>query len=102
MNQRGAAHRSAIIGVCICADIDALELGVESYDLVTFIASLHHMNNLADINAKKQLRPSRRLWAVEYIGPARFQFPDEDTALLSRGASQLEEILDARIAISVR
>ena len=71
---------------CICADIDALELGVESYDLVTFIASLHHMNDLPDIlgKCKAALRPGGRLWAVEYIGPDRFQFPDKDTEFAKR------------------
>jgi ubiquinone/menaquinone biosynthesis C-methylase UbiE len=71
---------------CICADIDALELGTESYDLVTFIASLHHMNDLPDIlgKCKAALRPGGRLWAVEYIGPDRFQFPDKDTEFARR------------------
>jgi ubiquinone/menaquinone biosynthesis C-methylase UbiE len=71
---------------CICGDIDALDLAPASYDLVTFIASLHHMSDLDDIlgRCKRALKPGGRLWAVEYIGPDRFQFPDRDTEFAKR------------------
>lgn len=71
---------------CICADIDTLQLGVEAYDLVTFIASLHHMSDVEEIlgKCKMALKPGGRLWAVEYIGPDRFQFPDEHTEFAKR------------------
>ena len=86
-----ARHDAAAVGVsdkitCICEDIDDLDLGVERYDLVTFIASLHHMNDLEGIlgKCKIALKPGGLLWAVEYIGPDRFQFPDQDTEFAKR------------------
>lgn len=71
---------------CFCQDIDSLKLGVGRYDLVTFIASLHHMNDLDALlrKCKTALKLGGRLWAVEYIGPDRFHFPDEDTAFAKR------------------
>jgi SAM-dependent methyltransferase len=71
---------------CICQDIDSLDLEVERYDLITFIASLHHMNDLDAIlrKCKVALKTGGRLWAVEYIGPDRFQFPDEHTEFAKR------------------
>ena len=71
---------------CICQDVDSMELGVERYDLVTFIASLHHMDDLETLlrKCRAALKPGGRLWAVEYIGPDRFQFPDEHTEFAKR------------------
>jgi SAM-dependent methyltransferase len=71
---------------CICKNIDELALGVERYDLVTFIASLHHMDDLDGLlrKCRAALKPGGLLWAVEYIGPDRFQFPDKDTAWAKR------------------
>jgi len=71
---------------CICGDIDAFDLGVERYDLITFIASLHHMSDLDGLlgKCKVALKPGGHIWAVEYIGPDRFQFPDEHTEFAKR------------------
>jgi len=70
---------------CICQDIDTLDLGVERYDVITFMASLHHMANLDILRkCKTALKPGGRLWAAEYIGPDRFQFPDEHAEFARR------------------
>jgi SAM-dependent methyltransferase len=70
----------------LCQDIDSAELGTDRYDIVTFIASLHHMANLdlALRKCKAALKPGGRLWAVEYIGPDRFQYPDKHTEFAKR------------------
>jgi SAM-dependent methyltransferase len=82
-----AAKRHAnAIGVgdkvnCVCADIHKVDLVPDSYDVITFIASLHHIDDLDRVLAKcrNALKPGGKLWAVEYIGPDRFQYPDEHT-----------------------
>jgi len=71
---------------CIFGDIDSFDLGIERYDLITFIASLHHMCDLDSLlhKCKVALKPTGRLWAAEYIGPDRFQFPEEHTEFARR------------------
>lgn len=69
-----------------CADIHQTDLEPGSYDLITFIASLHHIDDLEGILTKcrRALAPGGLLWAAEYIGPDYFQFPDEHTELARR------------------
>lgn len=64
-------------------DIQAADLGDERYDLITFIASLHHMADLDGVLAKchRALKLGGVLWAAEYIGPDRFDYPNEHTRL---------------------
>lgn len=70
----------------VCEDIAFADLGKERYDLVTFIASLHHIAALDETlrKCKEALKPGGHLWAVEYIGPDRFQYPDEHTEFARR------------------
>lgn len=80
--RRGIAARARFI----CADINAATLPPHTYDIVTFIASLHH---IAALDATLQachdaLLPGGVLWAAEYVGPDRFAFPDADTAFAKR------------------
>ena len=86
-----ARHSAAEMGIgdkinCRCEDIHAVDLAPESYDVVTFIASLHHIEDVAGILAKckRALKPGGLLWAVEYVGPDRFQYPDEHTEFAKR------------------
>jgi SAM-dependent methyltransferase len=67
-------------------DIYETDLGSETYDVVTFVASLHHMEDLDGILAKckRALKPGGVLWAIEYIGPDRFQYPPEHTEFAKR------------------
>ncbi len=64
-------------------DIHAADLGENRYDVITFIASLHHIDNLDAVltQCHRALKPGGVLWAAEYVGPDRFDFPPEHTAL---------------------
>jgi ubiquinone/menaquinone biosynthesis C-methylase UbiE len=64
-------------------DIHKADLGENRYDLITFIASLHHIDDLDGVLAQcyRALKPGGVLWAAEYIGPDRFDYPPEHTAL---------------------
>jgi 2-polyprenyl-3-methyl-5-hydroxy-6-metoxy-1,4-benzoquinol methylase len=80
--KRGVADKASFI----CKDIHSVDLAPGSYDLITFIASLHHIEDLDGIlrQCEKALAPGGLLWAAEYIGPDYFQYPDEDTELARR------------------
>lgn len=64
---------------CRVGDIQAADLPRDHYDLVTFMASLHHIEALEPTlrAVNRALRPGGLLWAGnEYIGPDRFHYPD--------------------------
>ena len=69
-----------------CQNFESVDPGVERYDIVTFIHSLHHIAELDTTLAKCKaaLKPGGRLWAVEYIGPDRFDYPGEHTEFARR------------------
>lgn len=81
----------------ICADINTVELPAEGYDLVTFMASLHHIHELEKtlLACERALAPGGVLWAFEYVGPDRFAYPDEHADI----ARRLFRILDADIRL---
>jgi ubiquinone/menaquinone biosynthesis C-methylase UbiE len=64
-------------------DIHTADLGENRYDVITFIASLHHIENLDGVleQCHRALKPGGVLWAAEYVGPDRFDFPPEHTTL---------------------
>jgi len=65
---------------CHCVDITSAKLGVDKYDLVTFVASLHHIANLEETlwAINRALKLSGVIWAAnEYVGPDRFGYPEE-------------------------
>jgi SAM-dependent methyltransferase len=63
----------------VCADINNATLPDNTYDVITFMASLHHIERLQETlkQCEKALAPEGILWAFEYVGPDRFQYPDE-------------------------
>lgn len=65
-----------------CRDIHSAGIEVESYDLITFIHSLHHIDELRGVleMCARALKPGGLLWAAEYIGPDYFDYPPEHTA----------------------
>jgi SAM-dependent methyltransferase len=70
---------------CHCCDIATTKLPFEHFDLVTFVASLHHMPHLEETlwAVNHTLKPDGILWAAnEYIGPDRFGYPDRHLALV--------------------
>jgi len=57
---------------CHCSDISTARLSPDSYDLITFVASLHHMDDLETTlwTANAALKSDGILWAAnEYVGP---------------------------------
>lgn len=76
----------------VCEDIHRAALPPETYDLVTFFHSLHHIEELDAVLAAcyTALAPGGLFWATEYIGPDRFAYPDADTAF----AKRLYRVLD--------
>jgi ubiquinone/menaquinone biosynthesis C-methylase UbiE len=59
------------------ADVNALELPADCYDVVWVHDALHHLAALEDVFAqiRRSLRPGGLLVFNEYVGPDRFQFP---------------------------
>lgn len=68
---------------CHVADVNWLELPPNSYDLITFCSSLHHVANLELVlhRCREALRSGGVFFAHEYIGPDRFAFPDDHVHL---------------------
>jgi SAM-dependent methyltransferase len=69
---------------CHCMPIEAAAIAPGSYDLVTYVAALHHMQPLEDSLrlANDALTPRGLIWAAnEYIGPDRFDYPARDVAI---------------------
>lgn len=70
-----------------------------TYDLVTFVASLHHMTPLEDTLrfANQALKPEGLIWcANEYIGPDRFNYPAKHAELAREFFRHIPESLRNR------
>lgn len=69
-----------------CADINSVDLPEATYDVITFMASLHHVHELEKtlVACKRALAPGGIIWASEYIGPDRFAYPDQDADIARR------------------
>ena len=59
---------------------------VQRYDVALCFGSLHHLKNLEHIiqQLRRTLKPDGYLFINEYVGPARFQWTDEQLALVNR------------------
>ena len=77
------------------ADINGVDLGQETCDLVTFYSSLHHVTELDSVVAKtaRSLRRGGLLFASEYIGPDRFQWGDLEMGIVGRLYTSLDQRL---------
>lgn len=75
-----------------CEDFTNVSLPPATYDLVTFMSSLHHMHPLDEMLEKvyAALKPGGLMFAFEYVGPDRFNYPKEHTII----AERLYEVLD--------
>lgn len=65
------------------ADLNHVSLPANSFDLVIFFHSLHHVENLEGVlqNVKNTLTKDGLLLVVEFIGPTRFQWTDQQIQL---------------------
>lgn len=86
----GLDHRIS----CIVGDANEAFLGDRKFGLITFMASLHHINKLEHVlrACDLALEPGGILWASEYIGPDCFQFPPEHVEI----ANEFYRTLDPR------
>jgi SAM-dependent methyltransferase len=94
-----ATQRARALGLdgrvrCFCADVTEVQWE-EQYDLVTFISSLHHVTNLDQLlnQIHALLDEDGLVFAVEYVGPDRFAFPERDTDV----ARTLYRVLDPQL-----
>jgi SAM-dependent methyltransferase len=62
-----------------CAPIEDIDLADDTYDIVSCFSFLHHALELDDVvvRIRRALRATGVLFAFEYIGPDRFDFPAE-------------------------
>jgi SAM-dependent methyltransferase len=76
-------------------DVNHEILAPNTYDLVTFISSLHHIADLDGVlrRVNEALTPQGLLFANEYVGPDRFAYPEHDSAF----AKRLYRVLDPRL-----
>ena len=91
--EKGWGHRVT----CHLGDFSAFKIEENSYDLVTFVASLHHFSDLDAVLSKvrRGLASGGLLWAAsEYIGPDRFNYPPEHR--------RIAEIFHARLPEGLR
>ncbi len=88
---RGLADKANFI----CADFQLADIPDGSYDVITFIASLHHIEQLEPTleKCRRALAPGGVLWAAEYIGPDYFDYPAAHTML----ARKMWPLLDPAI-----
>ena len=84
---------------CLTADINRVELEPASYDLVTFVSALHHVENLEHVleQCRRAIRPGGFFFINEYVGPNRFAFPAEHVSL----ARAMYRTIDPRLRISL-
>jgi len=75
------------------ADLNAIELPVEKYDVVWAHASLHHTYDLERLFAqiRQSLKPNGLFVVYEYVGPARMQFPKAYLELADRILKMIPE-----------
>ena len=61
------------------ADLNVLSLPPQKYDLIIFFHSLHHIENLEGLldNISKALTPEGIVLVVDFVGPTRFQWTDQ-------------------------
>lgn len=80
---------------CHVANINWLELPPNSYDLITFFSALHHVANMELVlhRCREALRTGGTFVAMEYVGPDRFDFPEEHVQL----AHGIYRTLDPRL-----
>ena len=72
-------------------DVERARLPATSYDLVIGWMALHHIQNLSQLfhQVKRALRPGGLFVVNEYVGPARFQLPEAQVAMIDEWVRRL-------------
>jgi SAM-dependent methyltransferase len=75
------------------ADLNAFELEPDRYGTVFAIQTLHHIEALEHLldQIRRSLRKDGLFVINEYVGPARFQFPDERLPLMNKLLAAIPE-----------
>jgi SAM-dependent methyltransferase len=75
------------------ADLNAIELEPDRYGTVFAIQTLHHIEALEHLldQIRRSLRKDGLFVINEYVGPARFQFPDERLPLMNKLLAAIPE-----------
>ena len=83
----------------ITADLNHLSLPKKKYDLVIFFHSLHHVENLEGLlqNVGNTLTDDGLVLVVEFVGPTRFQWTDEQIQI----AQELLDIIPPELKIDL-
>jgi ubiquinone/menaquinone biosynthesis C-methylase UbiE len=83
----------------VVADLNNVALPKNSFDLVIFFHSLHHIENLEGMlqNVKNTLTNDGLILVVDFIGPTRFQWTDRQIQL----TQQLLDILPDELKIDL-
>jgi ubiquinone/menaquinone biosynthesis C-methylase UbiE len=90
-DEAGSTHRLSYR----VADIERARLTPESYDVIVAWMALHHLRNLRHVfrEVRRALRPDGIFIVNEYVGPARFQVPDERVPLVNSLLASLPDEL---------
>ena len=73
------------------ADLNTIELPQCTYDIVFGISSIHHVANLEHLFLQVELglKPGGYFVLDEYIGASKFQWPDEQVAVINEEIAKL-------------
>ncbi len=92
---REEAERQGVAGRIDYAatDLNTIELEPNRYGTVFAVQSLHHIEALEHLldQVRASLEPGGLFVVNEYVGPARFQFPEERLPLMNKLLSVLPE-----------
>ena len=77
------------------SDVERSRLDSEKYDIIIAWMAFHHLRRLDHVfrEVKRALKPDGIFILNEYVGPARFQLPDRQVALINSALSQVPEEL---------
>jgi len=76
-------------------DIERVRLDAAKYDMIIGWMALHHLRPLKHVfrEVRRALKPDGIFVLNEYVGPARFQLPGSQVALINAALSQVPEEL---------
>ncbi|MCC6672033.1 MAG: class I SAM-dependent methyltransferase [Planctomycetes bacterium] len=89
---RAEAERQGVRNLTLeFGDFNRLELAPASFDIVTGLGSIHHVEALEGFwsQVRRALRPGGVVLAQEYVGASRFQWPDAQIEAASRALRDL-------------
>lgn len=82
------------------ADLNAITLDPNKYDIVFSGMALHHIVNLEHVlsELKKSLKPDGLFVLVEFVGPSQFQWTDKQLRIIN----EILELLPDRLKVDAR